>query len=63
MMDILRFAEAQMKYGLGLVFIVLVALIWALSSVMVQYMYNAYAFDSPFLLTYIGVSLFTWPCP
>jgi solute carrier family 35 protein F5 len=63
MMDILRFAEAQMKYGLGLVFIVLVALIWALSSVMVQYMYNAYAFDSPFLLTYIGVSLFTWPLP
>ncbi len=60
---LLQFGEAKMKYGLGLICIVLVALIWALSSVLVQYMYNAYAFDSPFLLTYIGVSIFTWPLP
>jgi solute carrier family 35 protein F5 len=60
---LLQSAEAHMKYGLGLFYILLVALIWALSSVLVQYMYNAYAFDSPFLLTYIGVSLFTWPLP
>jgi solute carrier family 35 protein F5 len=60
---LLHSAEAHMKYGLGLFYIVLVALIWALSSVLVQFMYNAYAFDSPFLLTYIGVSLFTWPLP
>jgi solute carrier family 35 protein F5 len=60
---LLQFGEAKMKYGLGLFCIVLVALIWALSSVLVQYMYNAYAFDSPFLLTYIGVSIFTWPLP
>jgi hypothetical protein len=60
---LLQSAEASMKYGLGLFYILLVALIWALSSVLVQYMYNAYAFDSPFLLTYIGVSLFTWPLP
>ena len=48
------------SYSLGLLFIVLVALIWAASSVLVQYLYSdAIAFDSPFLLTYIGVSLFT----
>jgi solute carrier family 35 protein F5 len=61
--ELLQSAEASMKYGLGLFYILLVALIWALSSVLVQYMYNAYAFDSPFLLTYIGVSIFTWPLP
>jgi drug/metabolite transporter (DMT)-like permease len=60
---VLKSLEANIKYGLGLFFIVLVALIWALSSVLVQFMYNTYAFDSPFLLTYIGVSLFTWPLP
>jgi solute carrier family 35 protein F5 len=47
-------------YALGVFFIVLVALIWAASSVLVQYLYSdAVSFDSPFLLTYIGVSLFT----
>jgi solute carrier family 35, member F5 len=48
------------SYTLGLVFIVLVALIWAASSILVQYLYSdAFSFDSPFLLTYVGVSLFT----
>jgi solute carrier family 35 protein F5 len=60
---LLQFAESHMKYGLGLLYVVLVALIHSLSSVLVQYIYNGYAFDSPFLLTYIGVSLFTWPLP
>ena len=46
-------------YALGLVFIVLVAFIWAGSSVLTQYLYTNDSFDSPFLLTYIGVSLFT----
>lgn len=48
------------SYALGLLFIVLVAIIWAASSVLTQFLYKGhYQFDSPFLLTYIGVSLFT----
>jgi solute carrier family 35 protein F5 len=47
------------EYLLGLVFIVLVALIWALSSVVAQFLYYEGSFDSPFLLTYLGTSLFT----
>lgn len=47
------------SYILGLFFIVLVALIWAASSVVAQYVYETDSFDSPFLLTYIGTSLFT----
>lgn len=47
-------------YSLGLLFIVLVALIWTASSILVQYLYSDdVSFDSPFLLTYIGVSLFS----
>lgn len=47
-------------YSLGLFFIVLVALIWTASSILVQYLYSDdVSFDSPFLLTYIGVSLFS----
>jgi len=48
------------SYTLGLIFIVLVSLIWAAASVLVQWVYSdEFEFDSPFLLTYIGVSLFT----
>lgn len=47
-------------YVLGLVFIVLVCFIWSGSSLLTQYLYNSdYSFRSPFLLTYIGVSLFS----
>lgn len=47
-------------YTLGLLFILLVSLIWAAASVLVQYIYSdKFSFDSPFLLTYTGVSLFT----
>jgi solute carrier family 35 protein F5 len=46
-------------YALGLFFIVLVAIMWAASSIMVQYLYSDHSFQSPFLVTYIGVSLFT----
>jgi len=45
------------SYALGLVFIVLVAIIWSAASVVVQYVYSQ-SFDAPFLLTYIGTSLF-----
>ena len=49
------------SYTLGLFFILLVSLIWAAASILVQWVYNSdeFDFDSPFLLTYIGVSLFT----
>mmetsp|Transcript_41432 Transcript_41432/g.99251 ORF Transcript_41432/g.99251 Transcript_41432/m.99251 type:complete len:547 (-) Transcript_41432:60-1700(-) len=46
-------------YALGLLFIFVVAIIWALASVLVQYLYNDTDFDAPFLLTYVGTSLFT----
>jgi solute carrier family 35 protein F5 len=47
------------EYALGFLFIFLVAVIWTASSVLVQYLYNDHAFQSPFLVAYIGVSLFT----
>ena len=50
-----RFAP---QYTLGLVFIVSVAIIWAASSVLVQYIYCDLSFDSPFVLTFISTSLF-----
>lgn len=40
------------------------SLIWAGASVLVQYIYSDnFSFDSPFLLTYVGVSLFTTLIP
>lgn len=45
-------------YWLGVVFIVLVAVIWSASSIVAQYLYTDRDFHSPFLLTYIGTSLF-----
>jgi solute carrier family 35, member F5 len=47
------------SYALGLIFIVIVAVIWSVSSIVVQYLYKQQDFDAPFLLTYIGTSLFT----
>ena len=47
------------SYNLGLFFILLVSLIWSAASILVQFLYTQESFDSPFLLTYIGVSLFT----
>ena len=46
------------SYALGLFFIVSVSIIWAAASILVQYLYQGLNFDSPFLLTYIGTSLF-----
>jgi solute carrier family 35 protein F5 len=46
------------SYGVGLLFIFLVSVIWSAASVLVQFLYNDHSFDSPFLLTYIGTSLF-----
>lgn len=47
------------SYALGLVFIVIVSVIWSVASIVVQYLYKEQDFDAPFLLTYIGTSLFT----
>jgi len=51
------------SYALGLVFIILVAIIWSIASVVVQYLYRDQSFDAPFLLTYIGTSLFVVQLP
>ena len=46
---------------MGIGFIVLVSVIWAASSVLIQHIYTDThnTFHSPFLVTYIGISLFT----
>ncbi len=48
----------QSSYLLGLTFIVLVSVIWSAASILVQYVYQGLNFNSPFLVTYIGSSLF-----
>jgi solute carrier family 35 protein F5 len=51
--------KARTSFLLGLFYICLVAIIWAASSMTAQYVYAEHEFNSPFLLTYIGVSLST----
>jgi solute carrier family 35 protein F5 len=51
------------SYALGLVIIVLVAIIWSIASILVQYLYHNQDFHAPFLLTYIGTSLFVIQLP
>ena len=46
------------SYALGLFYIFTVSIIWSAASILVQYLYEGLDFDSPFLLTYIGTSLF-----
>jgi hypothetical protein len=53
----------QGRYALGLGFISLVAVIWTVSSVIAQYLYAEESFDSPFLLTYIGLIEFAFIIP
>eukprot|EP00050_Salpingoeca_kvevrii_P016233 m.53632 g.53632 ORF g.53632 m.53632 type:complete len:411 (+) comp6777_c1_seq1:86-1318(+) len=45
-------------WALGVALIVAVAAIWALASVLVQYIYDNAHFERPFTLTYIATSLF-----
>ena len=47
------------KYILGLVFILLVTIIWSLASVITQFIYVNEKFQSPLLLTYISSSMFS----
>ena len=51
-------ASTSMSYKLGLLFIVIVSIIWSAASVLTQHIYCDLGFDSPFLLTVIGSSLF-----
>lgn len=46
------------SYALGLLFIFLVSCSWAGASVLLQYIYQDLAFDSPFIITYVCTSLF-----
>lgn len=51
-------ASDDRAWALGIFFIVLVAALWAGSSVMIQYIYENLSYEEPFVLTYIGTSLF-----
>lgn len=51
-------SQRSASYTLGLFFIVAVALIWAISSILVQFIYCDMNFDSPFFLTFMSTSLF-----
>eukprot|EP00640_Fibrocapsa_japonica_P000084 CAMPEP_0113934354 /NCGR_PEP_ID=MMETSP1339-20121228/1683_1 /TAXON_ID=94617 /ORGANISM="Fibrocapsa japonica" /LENGTH=373 /DNA_ID=CAMNT_0000936125 /DNA_START=150 /DNA_END=1271 /DNA_ORIENTATION=+ /assembly_acc=CAM_ASM_000762 len=51
--------EGSSGYVVGVIFIVLVAVIWALASVLVQHIYQDLQFSSPLFLTYICTSLFS----
>ncbi|KAL9185536.1 hypothetical protein ACHAXT_003313 [Thalassiosira profunda] len=47
------------SYALGIFFLVVVSLLWTICSMVVQHLYNDMQFDSPFLIVYIGTSLFS----
>jgi hypothetical protein len=50
-------------YSLGIVFIFIVAVIWAGASVLTQYIYTDLDFQSPFLVTYLSTTLFALYLP
>lgn len=54
-------------WNTGCIFVVLVALIWNFSTVLVQTVFDEWHFDEPFVLTYVAnslfvINLFTWAC-
>mmetsp|Transcript_8367 Transcript_8367/g.16064 ORF Transcript_8367/g.16064 Transcript_8367/m.16064 type:complete len:551 (+) Transcript_8367:99-1751(+) len=51
-------ATDDARWALGVFFIVMVAALWAGSSVLTQFIYDNLHFDEPFVLTYLGTSLF-----
>lgn len=51
------------RWGFGIVLILVVAAIWAGSSVLTQYMYNDLDFKSPFFITYFSTTLFALYLP
>ncbi|GKY91505.1 hypothetical protein MPSEU_000122700 [Mayamaea pseudoterrestris] len=48
---------AAYRYVLGLLFIFLQCIVWILAAIITQYLYDALNFQSPFLMSYIGMSL------
>jgi solute carrier family 35, member F5 len=58
-----RWNVRQRRYALGIFFIFLVSAAWVTSSVVSQFLYNERSFESPFLVTYIGICLFTFLLP
>ncbi|KAG5183777.1 hypothetical protein JKP88DRAFT_316285 [Tribonema minus] len=55
--------RAAADWALGVLFIICVSLIWAGSSVVVQYVYDDSGFDSPMALTYICNAMFAMYLP
>ena len=47
------------SYALGIIFLLIVSLLWTICSMVVQHLYHDMQFDSPFLVVYIGTSLFS----
>lgn len=47
------------SYALGIFFLVVVSFLWTICSMVVQHLYHDMKFDSPFLIVYIGTSLFS----
>jgi solute carrier family 35, member F5 len=58
-----RYDQRRRRYALGIFFIFLVSATWVVSSVISQFLYTERSFDSPFLVTYIGICLFTFILP
>ena len=52
------YTHSNLPYLIGIGFIIIVSLLWSASSILVQYLNITYQFESPFLVTYLGVSLF-----
>lgn len=48
---------------LGVFFLVIVAVIWTVASVLIQYIFHELSFQGPFFLTYVGISLFSINLP
>ncbi|RLN59008.1 hypothetical protein BBJ29_005473 [Phytophthora kernoviae] len=55
--------RSSFDWLLGVVFLVIVALIWTFASVLVQYIFHNLSFQGPFFLTYVGISLFSVNLP
>ncbi|KAL3770216.1 hypothetical protein ACHAWU_009156 [Discostella pseudostelligera] len=47
------------SYALGLCFLFIISILWTIASMVVQHLYNDMSFHSPFLVVYIGTSLFS----
>jgi len=55
--------KRRLKWIVGVVFIVIVAVIWVFASVLVQFVFHNLGFDKPFFLTFIANSLFAINLP